>query len=310
MNEEEVELAWRDFEKLTNEKEDDNVVGDCCRYCFGYNLLVDQERGQLVCSDCAACQPDYWSDTVRDNKSQILCSFKASRMSAAYDSLFHFNERLRQLNKTDPFPPACYWKVIKASWISHTRSGLLKHGQRLSKTDVASILQVASEISPTNSCKDPHRIKQLYMERWVSIAWKLTHRGPPNLSTLFMTELTTMFLLVSYNWEKVRHGKGCTNRPIFTSDQDKKEKCKRQFGCRHNLPNFNWMMNQFVNRIIARPKDRSLLQYSILITQNYIPVMKTEARIEVLERYWKLLYQYTRIPLYRNNVRIWPEMGL
>jgi len=308
---EDVEKAWRDFESIiTDNKQGKNAnkrqrMAIDCTGCGGDRLLA--ANGQLVCTECGVCQPDYKHIIITSNlynkRGDGTDFTRERRESARYDPAFHLNERLRQLNCTDPFPAAGYWKNMQLAFstLSTGQPPVLENGPgNLTKEDVAVVLDHASRYSPSKHCLRPDKTKKVYMERWISIRYALTGQRPPPLTLRFIEEICIRFLSVVKHWEKVRHSKLCINsRPrSMTRDQEKAEMCHKKYGCRNNLPNFNWMMRQFIYDILEHPSHPSLLQFREILDFPYIDSMKTRGRVEILEEYWRRLYPYTKLPLY------------
>lgn len=319
-----LDSAWKDFESIlsssSGDAEDDQRLvcesisadtAEFCNYCDSFTMVTDSTRGDRICTSCGACRPDYYShsdsaDYVQARLRQYKRpTAKGPGTSASYAPVFHYHEHLRQLGCTDPPIPPGYWLVIRESWDRLIDAGVIVRDPvtgDITKEDVYQLLLYAStSYQPTRHAPFPHNILKWYMERWISIRYILVGFRPPVFTKRFLMELEWRFLKVDQYWESVRHSEECKkkgNRPLFILTPEDK-KCPREFRCRHNLPNFGWMLRQFIMDILYKnPNDRSFDQYKILLTFPYIPNMKTEARIRNLELYWELLEPFTGIPLY------------
>src|SRR5574338_597957 len=207
-----------------------------------------------------------------------------------YKAIFHGAERIAQLDCCDPEIPASILALIRREYTKHWK------GKYIGKKEVGEILENLSWPADQKRAKNGKvrvkSVKKVFLERWIKIRFLLTGERPPEMPQDFKWTLKEKFENVVRTWQRIRHGNECPAR--WSSDRT----CvsPRQNGCRHNLPNYNWMFQQLIEDIIHEDPIHYGFADAYL---DYVPSLQTPKRVAKLEAYLKELSPHTKIPLYK-----------
>jgi len=206
-----------------------------------------------------------------------------------YKALFHGAERIAQLDCSDPEIPATVMASIRAVYRQN-----YKPGQYIGRKEVGDILEHVSwpedQLKNKKGKERTKSVRKVYLERWIRIRYELTGLRPEPVPEEFKEAFKQLFCAVVRGWCIVRHGLNCPAR--------RSSMCyaPRQNGCRHNLPNYNFIFQQLISHLIDQDPIKNGFADMYL---DYFPTLTTPKRRSALERYWKELFQYTKIPLYK-----------
>jgi hypothetical protein len=241
----------------------------------------------MVCVGCGLVLADdaYRIDVSTPAHGQTVSWHKAS----SYKYIFHWNERMAQLNCTDPDIPEAFWVCILRGW---TMYGYQWRGGRLNKNRIRKLLELVdsspwckNHLKKLGPKKANISLKKKYLERWVTIIYRLTGIRPPPMTSEFIVEMEKRLFMLCYHFQFVRHAEECDGNGW---------KCHHKYACRHNLPNYNFMMRQFILDIYHSDKVKWAWIKKYL---RYLPTLKTESRKRKLIEIWNKLTPYTNMPL-------------
>lgn len=263
-----IEQAWTDFDSLLSLVRDDvqkyESQRPTCPTCQRGSVTSTRD-GCVVCVCCG---------TVLDSRvlEQVRTKFweTCTRKSSDYRPVFHWHERLAQLNCLDPDLPMEVEDAIDAVWQEKRQF----FSEQLTQFEVKSLLDLV-----TVWLKDNRNIeidvRKKYQERWIRIRFELTGQRPPPLTVDVITYLEHQFLTVVSVFQRLLRG-----------DED---------FCRHNLPNYNFMFQQFFRHLMAtKPEEFGWVEQYLW----YLPTLRTRSRIQHLEAMWIKLRPFTFLPVY------------
>ena len=152
------------------------------------------------------------------------------------------------------------------------------------------------------------RLSAKYLEKWVTIRYRLTGYGPGNPflyeslsgnkacnlagpSVGLTTFIKRLFKAVEIPFEYYRHSPECTKPGRY---------CHKHFGCRHNLPHYNTMMRYFL--FFAFMKGyRTALHHLYLF-----PPLRTLSKLKKHEEMMKIFWRFNG---WYPFIRIFPELN-
>lgn len=287
------EQLWEDLEEFRKEDGhgyvqlvDEVVRFDACSSCSDGGYAVINGDGLKVCICCGLVidnDPVYGKPSYKEmssNYSRVRCS--------TYRHVFHFNERLAQLGLCGPSIPQREWELIRYTFLAYKNS--LPEGYELFPFDKK---QVCALLRLVSSCAGDSSIHKKYQERWIDIRYSLLGWRPPPLTQELIRRLVNRFLKVVRHFDYVRHDVNCDGR----------YRCHAWFRCRHNLPNFNFMLVQFIIDIYEN--DPQNYEWALEYIW-YLPALKTNARKANLVQVWGELQRYTNVP-YRDPIGYCPQ---
>jgi hypothetical protein len=208
-----------------------------CPTCYTYRdpVLVTAE-GDSVCTGCGLVLEhhlvgDSFGDRARCKRYHY----------PGYKHVFHFNERVANLACDDPtIPPDVFELVEMAYWDDSQRRG----SSDLWYDDVRRILR---SVEVPYEVREKYRGKrykmlpltdldQKFSERWLTIRYRLTGKGPPDVPPCVRRGIQVLFLGILPPFSYIRHRPGCDGRG----------KCHKQFGCSYKLPPYNFIIKELL----------------------------------------------------------------
>lgn len=167
----------------------------------------------------------------------------STKSLGSYERKFHLNERIAQLCLQEPGIPDPFKKLIQDSFTGLARDKQVPaNADDLSKDDVRTVCRaiiVPEELAEKYRSKKflmrPHVDCIRYAEKWISIKRMLGGKPPPRLTFETHAAIIDDWARLSIPFEYFRHVPGC-NKPG--------KKCHKMFGCRHNFPNYNYLLLQ------------------------------------------------------------------
>lgn len=158
-----------------------------------------------------------------------------------YKHIFHFNERIANLNCQDPAIPDDLFRLVKNA-----------HRNRLRRRDpprvwygyVREILRAVRVPPDLQEKYRGRRYKKLpltnmekkFSERWITIRYRLTGRRPVPLEPRDIRALQLLFLGLLAPFNYIRHEDGCK----------KNGKCHKTHGCAYKLPPYNFIIKELM----------------------------------------------------------------
>lgn len=309
-----VEQSWKSFWRYKG-KEDVDIFEERnrayykCSLCNTHTLIFTLYGHENVCSSCASVQQ---GDPIGDQRDMGEVYAKSTTRlvtkkgaSAGYNAVFHVHERLAAFNCVDPTMDGDAWVLIRVAWDKYENDREVIHNKtRVTRRDISRLIRRGCEDLPSLPPRwpDTNRIHKVYMERWISIIYALTGQHPPIMDRRFYQEIEHRFSLVYKNWDFVRHHPRCPSH--WSRNIGKRtvhlrfKKCHKTHNCRHNLPNYDFMLDQIVQDIVYTHREIHPQWREMLGLRKYLKRIKTSPRRKKLVGYWVQLKKYTGIPLY------------
>jgi hypothetical protein len=250
----ELALIWRQAEELRDETVADFVALHDSRLCpnreCGSALApVGTRDGDLVCGVCgwvcdSAVPAVGFDDTQR-----------AHRAYYGYNAVFHLNERVANLNCTDPRLPDDLFALVKEV---HARygfptDGTLWHGnigQILGLVEVPFRLQEKYR-GKRYTCAPLTDMKKKFHERWITLRYRLTGERPPVLPYSLIKGMRDRLVAFLVPWRRLRHAPDC----------DGGVRCHKRFPCRFKLPDNAFLMWLFMCDIVGEDGAEPYVPY-------------------------------------------------
>lgn len=194
-----------------------------------------------------------------------------------YQRIFHFNERLTQLNISEPgIPLELFNLLVQRYWtkLCYDKENTPLPDQ-LTKEDIK---RLCAETIVPDDLKEKYRSKKFrknahhdmrrYAEKWISIRARLGGYTAPSLTDEQLREIRGLFMEAEKAFKVIRHNGGCDG---------KNRHChKGPTRCRHNFLNYNYVLVQLLRKMgIA----------DIYIP--WLPQLKTTDKLEELNHYWQ-----------------------
>jgi hypothetical protein len=134
--------------------------------------------------------------------------------------------------------------------------------------------------------KLPLRNLNRYMERWRKIQWRLTKRKAVRRPTSSLVNaMRRDYLALQPAFEKARHSDKC----------DKRSRCHKVFGCRHNFLNLNYTMSKLIARNAGQAAADSWSDVFHQISPD---------KCKKLDVLWAEMEQYTWPKIPKQNTRV------
>lgn len=296
-----VELAWCDFKQyLGNCLPDEQPVVQCYSIQHKYSdgdchpddsYFVVTRDGDEVCTVCGEVKKDRLQqlENLYNNRPRPN-TLQAAR--AVYQAAFHLHERIAQLCLKDPPIPKEYWIYIETAWNTCRRGA---YSEQFTRSEVGRLLRsitgdLIEDVEPGLF------IYRKFHERWISIRFILSggRLRPPKISAKVLWDIEIRFMTVLHHWNTVRHSEECDK---LHGKHKVRTDCHQSLGCRHNLPNYNFMLRQFLLDIAYR---RPCEKYMVQELLGYLKKVKTSQRKTRLQQFWLRLCPLTNIPLYKD----------
>lgn len=280
--------------------------GHACAHCKASNSFVSTNEDTEVCRECGHVSNSTFvgrynkfdkSNTIfekldgkgtkrkkgSDPDFDALCEDMQEdaqqSVMTTYKRIFHFNERLAQLNVCEPAIPLELFNLIVQKYYrlrKKSKKELMRCPDELTKEDIktlCNLIKVPPELQSKYQSKKfkqkAHMDMKRYTEKWIAIRSYLGGYKPPKLDPEDLHTIRSLFLDLQVPFEKVRHNPGC----------DGSTKCHKSPGkCRHNFLNYNYVIIQLLRRMgmehIYRP---------------WLPQLKTPDKLKKLNQYWKTM---------------------
>ena len=303
-------------------RHDDNVTttdGDIvCRLC-----------GTVLVSRLEVFIPSYGK--ARTGYTKKVC-FRPTAVSTPYKPIFHFHERLSQWVMQEPAIHEevlqLFWdeyifgeyrrgsnfnKETTTKIIGNISKNMtISQYERLVRLHHNNIYQEGGEgigwglhIKRKDDEKDDDYLKRIqsgvkrylskkYLEKWVSIRWKLTGYGPGDplnyekykkskaySKSCELGRLTrlleVMFKGIQKPFQEIRHTKECDRK---TPD------CHKKFGCRHNLPHYNTTIRYFLVHAYLNGHNEAIWHL------HQFPPLRTRSKLMQHEKMMRKFWEY------------------
>lgn len=296
-----LDLIWADVDKLMYEEKNsalDSYMSSkpSCPNCkASFCTTTHSADGDEVCVLCGYVVSDrvYAVPTASVLHSHYVVG------KSVYKALFHWNERIAQLNLTGPQIPSVIQQRLQDTYQSLTNgcpigTGTSPFTTYFTKSDVGKLFGLI--VNADQGSKKWMRKK--YLERWIAIRSDLTGMRPVLLNQELVMELEVRFLRVVLFFDYVRHQPSCE----MEKETDKLN-CHKTHHCRHNLINYNLLFQLFIHDICK--KKPHLQCFASLVW--YLPTVKTTNRLARLKTFWLKLEKYTNIPWYDDFVVLFEQ---
>lgn len=244
LDSDELALIWRQAEELREETVAAFVAfhgdtpsperlcpNDACRSALA---PVGTRDGDLVCGVCGwVCDSGLCAVTYDDSQ-------RTHRTYYGYNAVFHLNERVANLNCTDPRLPDDLFALVAevhARW-GFAADGSLWHshiGKILGLVEVPHRLQEKYR-GKRYTCAPLTDMRKKFHERWITLRYRLTGDRPPPLSYSLIKGMRDRLVAFLVPWGYLRHGPDC----------DGGMKCHKRASCRFKLPDNAFLMWLFL----------------------------------------------------------------
>lgn len=261
--------------------------------------LIGTREDSSVCVRCGLVvdsgQCDYSAPALKGySRPKVVYSLGAAKvLYGTYHAIFHFNERLAQLCLQEPPIPRKLWQLIAFEFDYGDFDRTYPDAKQLTKADVARICRSISvpedlqeEYRSTKFKCNPLKDMNRYTEKWLTIRKKLGGTAPPPMHPNDVEQLQRDFLGLLRPFNYFRHNQGCLGRKCHKSPSK----------CRHNLPNYNYLILQLLRR---RNKHEIYLPW--------LPQLKTGSKIRNLDSLCQKIWNYLGwnfTPLYQRKKRV------
>lgn len=262
--------------------------------------LIRTPEDNAVCTKCGlvvdAGLCDYSAEVpegfARPKAEYLLGATK--RVWGTYRAIFHLNERLAQLCLAEPTIPAELWELIEMEFDFGDFERTYPKAPELTKADIAKIcgsITVPDDLQEKFRSKkfkqNPLKNMKRYTEKWLTIRKKLGAERPPPLHPNDVLALQTDFVALLKPFNIYRHTDQCKGGPKCHLSSSK---------CRHNLPNYNYLMLQLLRR-----------RGKAAIYKKYLPQLRTGGKVKNLDnlcaKMWNWLnWDFT--PMFQRKKRI------
>lgn len=199
-------------------------------------------------------------------------------LETTYRRIFHFNERLTQLNLCEPGIPLELFNLIVQRYYSRlqAKEEPTPLPDELTKDDVK---RLCNEIEVPEDLQERYRSKKFkknahtdmrrYAEKWMSIRARLGGYRPPKLEEGQVKEIRDLFCEAEGAFKKIRHKPEC---------KGEKDCHKGEAACRHNFLNYNYVILQLLKRMGVHETYLP-----------WFPQLKTKDKLENLNHYWEMM---------------------
>lgn len=269
-----------------------------CKACG--DELVDTGEA-MACGSCGVVDSDArlvdYGDgaMVTNGRGSTVCRLGNSpRDWGTYDRLFHLNERLGQLLLAEPPIPSEIWELLQTEFDFGEFEREYPKPDDLTRNHIRAMCRsvrvptrIQEKYRSTKFKCNPLRDLKRYAEKWLTIRKKLGGNAPPKLHPNALHRLREEFLMLKRPFNIMRHKPDCPGNTRTCH--------KSAARCRHNFPNFNYVILQLLRR-----------QGLHKTFAPYLPQLTTPSKIRNLdalcERMWNYLgWPFT--PMYKPKRR-------
>jgi hypothetical protein len=198
----------------------------------------------------------------------------------------------------EPSIPDKLWRLIEVEFDFGDFERTYPDAKTLTKEDVARICgsinvpdRYQDKFGSKKFLQKPLTSMKKFTEKWLTIKNKLGGGVPPTLHPNDVEQLQRDFVALLKPYNIYRHNPGCPGG----------KKChKSPAKCRHNLPNYNYLIFQLLRR---RGKAD--------IFRPYLPQLKTDSKIKALDRLCVKMWEYLQWefePVYQKKPRKRPTL--
>lgn len=250
-----------------------------CPHCASGEPLVATRDADEVCLDCGV--------VVRSRMARFsFADLERTHRSAyiGYKHVFHFNERLANLDCADPCIPEDVFALVE---LAFERRRDLPRGADMGYADVRSLLRSVIVPADIGEKYRGKRYKMLpltnlcdkFSERWLTIRYRLTGHRPPPLARDLKQRLQMYFCGILAPFGKIRHKPEC----------DAGLGCHKRFGCEYKLPPYAFIMKELLF-LVGGP--------GLLLTyEDYLIHKTTDRCMAKLRRTWEAIANYNSWPV-------------
>lgn len=264
-------------------------------HCKCGGFLVCTRDDVCVCSLCGYVQSS--NNTFINNDSygfsgaELLERWLEAEAKTTYQRIFHFNERLSQLNHCEPAMPLELFNLLVQRYYKKYMQGAVPLPDELTKEDIMALCketkvpaQLQEKYKSQKFKKKPHTDLKRYAEKWISLRMLLGGNVPEPLSESEKERLRCRFLEAEKAFNRIRHHPACRNLGAATGNCHTDPNLR----CRHNFPNFNYIMVQLM--VLEGIAERYMV---------WLPQLKTKSKIEDLNHLWSKICKQNRWPFFK-----------
>ncbi|MEM3062191.1 MAG: hypothetical protein QW303_01405 [Nitrososphaerota archaeon] len=308
-----------DFIQLTKEIADSLVIFQCYN-CASFDIQEIESEGQYVCRNCGVVLQELcgagMATNYRPSHNDFHRSMDLVRLYQTahhivppdftfirpkgwtYQAIFHFNERLAQLDCTDPAIPKSVMDRIYTQNIRYMAKCLetntpIIYNREVIAREILGPLTWPEDLKLTKKGRPRSKtVAQTFLERWIRIRYELDGKRPPIMTIEFKKEIQSLFRLVAVAWPFCRHDEQCDAYRFWTE-------CTadgKVVVCRHNLLNYNFIFQQLIAHMMHQNPQKYAFADGYL---DYLPTLETPKRLEKLVYFWGTkLKKRTGLPYY------------
>jgi hypothetical protein len=282
LSEQELHLIWNISEEFRAETYD-NLISDkerlgYCRNCLNvcYSPVLTRD-GDAVCINCGlVLEQKLVGFSAKDGE----CSSKSPYVG--YKHIFHFNEKIANLNRSDPRLPADLLSLVQVA----ARAQGFGPGRDMWYGDVRAVLR---SIVVPDDLQEKYRSKRYkfnpltdmeakFAERWITLRWQLTGKCPPYLDGRVIQTMQVYFQGILIPFRYSRHKPNCDGR----------YKCHKEFGCNYKFPPYNFIIKELLFIICGRE-----------VLDTYAPYLlhtHSQQSLQKIHALWDKIAHYNRWP--------------
>lgn len=253
------------------------------------HVLIQTPEDASVCTKCGLVVDgglcDYArvldrNDTTSHRVGLCLQLAVERKLYGTYQRIFHFNERMAQLCLCEPSIPSDLWELIETEFdYGEFEREYPKPATELTKEHIK---QICASIRVPNRLQEKYRSQKFkqnllkdmkrFTEKWLTIRRKLGAEAPPQLGPNVVERLQRWFMALEKPFNIYRHSANCQGGP----------KCHKSASkCRHNFPNYNYLILQLLK------KEGLADTYA-----KYLPQLRTGAKIRNLDTLCEKIWNY------------------
>lgn len=240
LTEDELALIWGQVDELREDtarslvalREGPHCNNPACGVGFA---PVHTRDGDTVCPACGfVCDSGLPAVGFADGQ-------RGYRAYLGYKPLFHLNERIANLNCTDPRLPGDLYALVKdvhSRW-GYPADASLWHehiGKILGSVGVPGRLAEKYQ-GKRYKCEPLTDMRKKFHERWITLRYQLTGgERPPPLTSAVVVGMQQRLVAFLIPWQKLRHTESCKGG----------QRCHKRHGCRFKLPDCSMLMYLFM----------------------------------------------------------------
>lgn len=250
--------------------------------------LIRTPEDSAVCTICGLVVDSGVCDYAADNGEKGEDRYRAppayhlgaaKQLYGTYQAIFHFNERMAQLCLQEPTIPSDLWELIQNEFDWGDLERVYPDAKALTKEDVSKIcgsIMVPGDLQEKYRSKkfkcNPLKNLKRFSEKWLTIKKKLGGDSPPPLHPNDIYYMQREFITILMPFNIFRHNTSCAGG----------RKCHKSASkCRHNLPNYNYIIFQLLRR---RGKGD--------LYRSWLPQLRTPAKIKALDKLCEKIWDY------------------